>query len=91
MSDKLVGQFLGDLRGEEARVRICELVELLVHRREHVRMRMSQTGDGRAARRIDVLLARAVTDGDAPPDRGEGVGMAGLAMKDMGHAGGCRS
>ncbi len=85
VGDEIVGQFLRDLRGEEAGMRIGEPVELLVHRGQHVRMRMPQTGHRRAARSVDVLLAGGVADDDAVAARGDGIGMAGLAMKDMGH------
>ena len=87
--DEIVGQFLRNLRGEEARMRISEPVELLVHRRQHVRMRMPETGHRRAARGVDVFLARGVADDDALATRGDRIGMADLAMKDVGHD--CRS
>ena len=47
---------------------------------------MAETGHRRAARRVDVLLARAVADDDALAVRGNGIGMTGLAMEDVGHA-----
>src|SRR5215470_3283262 len=56
--DQVVSQLLGDLRGEEARMRIRDLVELLMHRRQHVRMRMTQARHRRATGGVDILLAR---------------------------------
>ena len=41
-SIEIVGQFLGDPRREEARMRIFEGAELLAQRREHVGMRMAK-------------------------------------------------
>jgi hypothetical protein len=58
VSDKIVRQCLRDLGREEARMRISEPVELFMHCRQDIRMRMAQTGDRRAARGIDVFLAR---------------------------------
>ena len=82
---EIVGQFFRHLRGEEARMRIGEPVELLMHGRQHIRMRVAQTRHRCAARGVDVLLAVNVADGDAVAIRGDGIGMAGLAMKDVGH------
>ena len=56
--DQIVGQLLGGLRREEAGVRVGEPVELRVHGGQHVRMRVAEARHRRAARRIDVLLAR---------------------------------
>ena len=86
VGDEIVGQFLGNLGREEAGMRVSEPVELLTHRRQHVRMRMPQAGHRRAARGVDVLLARGVADDDALAARGDRIGMADLAMKDTGHA-----
>ena len=83
--DQIVGQFLRSLRREEAGMRVGQAVELLVHRREHVRMRVAETRHGRAGGSIDIFLASTVADDDAPGTRGDGVRMAGLAMKDTGH------
>ena len=85
VGDEIVGQLLGDLRREEAGMRIGEPVELLVHRRQHVRMRVPEAGHRRAGRGIDVLLAGAVADDDALAAYGDRIGMAGLTMKDLGH------
>ena len=83
--DKIVGEVLGNLRGEEAGMRIGEPVELLAHRRQDIGVRMTETRHRRAARGIDVVLAVAVADHDAVAARGNGIAMVDLAMKDMGH------
>src|SRR5438067_1440462 len=83
--DELVRQFLRNFRGEEARMRIGEPVQLLVHGCQDIRMRMAETRHRRTTRGIDVFLALGVPDGDAPGARGDRVGLADLAMKDMGH------
>ena len=66
-------------------MRVGQAIELLVHRRQHVRMRVAETRYGRAGGSIDIFLASTVSDDDAPGTRGGGVSMAGLAMKDTGH------
>ena len=85
MGDQVVGQLLRRLRREEARMRIGEPVELRMHGRQHVRMRVPEAGHRRAARGVDVFLAGAVADHDALGARGDRIGMADLAMEDMGH------
>src|SRR5262249_56143132 len=79
------GQWLRKRRREEARMRICKPVELLAHCCQHIRMRMTETGHGRTARGVDIVLARGVADGDALAARGNGIGMTGLAVEDMSH------
>ena len=83
---ELVGQFLRNFCREEARMRIGEPVQLLVHGCQHIRMRMAETRHRRTTRGIDIFLPRGVADGDATATRGGRVGVAYLAMKDMGHA-----
>src|SRR6266536_1366047 len=83
--DKIIRQLLGNLGGEEARMRISELVDLLMHGAEHVRMRVPETGNRRAPRGIDVFLARGVANGDAVTARRARIGMCDSAMKDAGH------
>ena len=83
--DELVRQFLRNFRGEEARMRIGEPVQLLVHGCQDIWMRMAETRHRRTTRGIDVFLALGVADGDATGARGDRVGLADLAMKDMGH------
>src|SRR5215831_1584347 len=85
VSDEIVGQRLSNLCCEEARMRICKPVELLAHRCQDIRMRMAERGYRRAARGVDVVLARGVADGDALAPRGDGIGMTGLAVEDMSH------
>ena len=62
MSDEFVGKFFGRLRGEEAGMRIFERVELGVHRRDDFGVRVAETGDGRAAGGVDVVLAGLVAN-----------------------------
>src|SRR5262245_11596583 len=81
VGDEIVGQLLGHLRREKARVRISEPVELPVHCRQHVRMRVTQTGHRGAARGIDVVLACSIADDDALAARGGRIGMGGPAME----------
>ena len=56
--DQLVGQRLGDLGGEEARVRVGEPVDLRVHRREHVGVAVAEAGHRGAAAGVEVLACR---------------------------------
>src|SRR6516162_9694385 len=85
MRNELIRQFLRRLRGKKTGMRVSELIELLVHRRKYVWMRMAETGHCRATGRIDVFLAGTVTDTD-PAGGGSGrVGVADLAMQNVGH------
>src|SRR5258708_27538580 len=83
--DQFVRQFLRGLCREEARMRVGEPVQLLAHGSQHIRMRMAETRHRRAARGIDVFLPSCVPDGDAMAARGDGIVLANLTMKDMGH------
>ena len=65
MRNEIIGQFLCNLRREEASVRIGQLVELLVHGRQHVRMGVAETRHGRAGGGIDVFLTGTIADDDA--------------------------
>src|SRR5262249_5369361 len=85
VSDEFVGHRPRPLCCEEARMRICESVELIAHRRQDIRMRMAHTRHRRAARGVDVFLPRGVANGDALAARGNRIGMAGLAVKDTRH------
>src|SRR5262245_64803093 len=87
----IVRQLLGNLGREKARMRVGEAVELLAHRRQDIGMRMAETRYRRATRGIDIVLARGVADGGAAAARGDGIGMADLAMQNMGHERDCRS
>jgi len=62
MRDEVLGQRLGHVRREEAGVGVGELVDLLVHRSQHVGMRMAQAGDGGAAAGVEVTLAVGIDD-----------------------------
>jgi len=82
---EVVGEFLRDLRGEEARVRIFELVDLRAHGRKNVRMRMAEARDRGAAGRIDVFLAGLVADDDALARHGGRIIMADGPMQHVRH------
>src|SRR5258708_6933940 len=73
---EVVGQLVGNLRREEARMRIGEPVELRVHRGQHIRVRVPEARHRRPARSIDVLLAIGVADEDAAATSGDRIGMA---------------
>src|SRR5260370_39015301 len=66
-------------------MRIGELVGLLAHGAEHVRMRVPEAGHRRTPRGVDVFLARAVANGDSVTAHRERIGMCDSAMKDMSH------
>src|SRR5262245_4447604 len=83
---EIVLQLLRNVRREEARMRVGEAVELLAHRCQDIGVRMAETRHRCTARGIDIVLARDVADGGAAAARGDGIGMADLAMKNIGHA-----
>jgi hypothetical protein len=88
---EVVRQLLGNLCREKARMRVGEAVELFAHSCQNIGMRMAETRYRRAARGIDIVLPRRVADGGAAAARGDGIGMADLAVKNMGHARDCPS
>ncbi len=80
-----VGQLLGHLGREEARVRVGEAVDLRVHRGDHVRVAVAEAGHRRAARGIDIGAPRGVGDRDAAaPDGGRQL-VLHRAVEDPGH------
>ena len=83
--DQMIGQLLGDPRREEAGVRVGDRVELLVHGGQHVGMAMAEAGHGRAARRVDVLLAGLVRDADAGALGGDRILLVDRAVQDVCH------
>src|SRR5260370_40434080 len=66
-------------------MRIGELVGLLAHGAEHVRMRVPEAGHRRTPRGVDVFLARAVANGDSVTAHRERIGMCDSAMENTGH------
>jgi hypothetical protein len=48
-------------------------------------MLMAEAGHGRAARRVNIALAVTVEEHDAPAANGDGIIIANLSMKNMGH------
>ena len=84
-ADELVGERLGGLRGEEARVRVGEAVDLRVHRREHIGVAVAEAGHRRAAGRVEIAPALRVDDPDALSSDRHRRRRAELAMEDVGH------
>src|SRR5260370_16723904 len=66
-------------------MRIGELVDLLAHGAEHVRMRVPKAGHRRTPRGVDVFLAGAVANGDSVTAHRERIGMCNSAMENTGH------
>ncbi len=85
MSNEIVGEFLGDVRGEEAGMRVGQLIQLLVKGRQHVRMAVAEAGHGGAARSVDIGLAGGIEEFDALAADGDRHGGIGIAMQKMGH------
>ena len=82
-----VGQRLGHVGGEEAGVRVRDRVDLGVHRRQHVGVRVPETRHRGAAARVDVALSLSIDQLDALAgdcDRRRG---AKAAMHHMAHVG----
>ena len=62
---ELIGERFGNLRREETGVCVGELVDLRVHRCQHVGMSVTEAGDSCAAAGIDVLFAALIGYVDA--------------------------
>ena len=86
-ADQPVGELLGHLGREEARVRVGEPVGLRVHRRQHVGMPVTEAGHRGAAAGIEVLLAGGVGDEHAAAGDGDGRRAAKVAVQDVRHGG----
>jgi hypothetical protein len=67
-------------------MRVGKLVDLRVHRLQHVRVTVTEARDCCAARGIDVLLARGVNETDSATAHRERQCAAKLPMQDVGHA-----
>ena len=85
--DQPVGELLGHLGREEARVRVGELVRLRVHRRQHVGVPVTEAGHRGAAAGVEVLLAGGVGDEHAAAGDGDRRRAAKVAVQDVGHGG----
>ena len=83
--DEVVGQRLGHLAGEEARVRVREPVDLRVHRGEHVGVAMTKARDGGAAAGVEIASAAVVDDVHAARRHGLRRHRRKLAMQDTTH------
>jgi hypothetical protein len=60
--DQARGEVLHRRRGEEQGVAVGELGRLFGDRLDHLRMRMTEAGDGRTTRGVEIALAGAVDD-----------------------------
>jgi hypothetical protein len=60
---ELISQVLCGLRREKTGMRVSELIELAMHRREHVGMRVAEAGNCRTTAGIDIFDAIAFEDG----------------------------
>ena len=85
--DQLVGELLGNLRREEARVRVGELVGLRMDGRQHVGMTVPEAGNGSTAAGVEVLLAARVGDVHAPGADGHGRRAAQTPVEYVRHDG----
>ncbi len=84
-ADELVGERLGDLGREEARVHVREPVDLLVDRGEHVRVAVAQARDRGAAAGVEVAPALGIGHEHAfAADGDRGLAMQ-VAVQDAGH------
>ena len=61
-ADQRIGQFLGDRRREETRVRIGQRVDLRMHRGEHVGMPVSEARHRGTAGGVEIALSARVGD-----------------------------
>jgi hypothetical protein len=86
MRGEVVGQTFECRRGEEAGVGELESVELRLHRRDDVGMRMAETGHGGAAGGVEILLAGVVVDVNAFAAHGDRVVVTNLTMEYVSHA-----
>jgi hypothetical protein len=84
VGDEIGAQALGRFRGEEARMGVGQPVELGMHGREHVRMRVPEAGHGGAARGIDVVPPLAVADCHPGPAHRHGIIEPDRAVENMG-------
>ena len=63
--DEMIGQPLRRVRGEEGRVRVGQAVDLSLYGLVDCRMPVTQAGNGRTARGIDICLAFRIENLDA--------------------------
>jgi hypothetical protein len=90
LRNQRIGKRLGDLGGEEAGVRVRDLVDLRMHRGEHVGVRVPEAGHRRAAACVDVAAAFSVDDLHARFRDRDGRHGAKAAMDEMGHRSACQ-
>jgi hypothetical protein len=81
-----IGQPLRYVGGEETRVRIGDAVDLLVHRAQHVRVRVPQAGDCRTAGRVQVAAPFPVGDPQTLRRHGHRRQVMQVAVENMGAA-----
>ena len=85
MRDEIVGELFCGLRGEKTGMRIFELVKLHAHRGDNFGMRVAETGYGRAAGRIDVVLAILIANKNPLARHGRRVIVSNRPVQDMSH------
>src|SRR5207237_9544903 len=85
MGHEVISELLGHRGREEARVRIGDSVDLLVHRPDHVRVAVPKAGDRRATRSVEVFAPSRVDDADPASACGEREARAQTAMENMAH------
>ena len=85
--DQPLGQFLGDIGGEERGVGVGDAVHLRAHRGHDLGMTVTKAGDGRAPGTVDIAAPVRVGDGDALPRDGLRQAAADRAMENPGHLG----
>ena len=83
--DQVIGQLLGGLAREEARVGVGEPVQLVLDRLDHARMAVAEAGHGSATAGIEVAPAGPVDERAAVTGDRDRVVVLKLAMEDVAH------
>ncbi len=83
--DQQRGQRLGRLVGEKGRVRIGQLIDLLLDRLDHLRMAVPKAGHGGTATGVDIALAGGVDQIDPLAADGERHFGAWIAVEYFSH------
>src|SRR5579885_189547 len=66
-------------------MRVFEFIELRLHRRHDVGMRVAQAGHRRAARRVNTFFSARIADENALAHRDDGILKSELPMKHVRH------
>ena len=59
---EMFGQLLHDITGKKTGMRIGQLIDLAVHRRQHIRVCVSEAGNRRPAAGIKIRLSLGIKD-----------------------------